>query len=61
MSERLLKKVSVSSEAELSVIKALQVECGMSAVSKLKTMMGDFEKSASAVIEYTNEDNSVEF
>ena len=38
LAERLLNKMSCNDEAEESVIKQLQVECGHNIVSKIKTM-----------------------
>lgn len=52
LAERLLKKLSVNDEAETSVIKGLQIECGLSVVSKLKTMFADMKKSAAIVSDF---------
>ena len=43
--ERLLNKKSCNDEAEESVIKQLQVECGHHTVSKIRTMYADISKS----------------
>ena len=45
LAERLLNKKSCNDEAEESVIKQLQVECGHNIVSKMKTMFMDISKS----------------
>ena len=61
LSERLLNKLSISDEAEESLIKLLQVECGLSAVSKIKTMFSDVSKSSSLLKEFrTDKGNAVE-
>ena len=45
LADRLLNKLSLNDEAEESVIKQLQVECGHNIVSKIKTMIADINKS----------------
>jgi hypothetical protein len=52
LASRLLDKTSISDEAELKMIKQLQVECGHNIVSKIKTMMQDIEKSKTIIEEF---------
>ena len=45
LADRLLNKLSVSTEAEEYTIKKLQIECGLNIISKIKTMYSDITKS----------------
>lgn len=54
LAQRLLNKLSVNQEAEESVIKQLQVECGLNIVSKIKTMVSDINKSKDLVAEFVD-------
>lgn len=54
LASRLLNKTSVSNEAEISMIKKLQVECGHNTVSKIRTMFEDGVKSEQVQKDYKN-------
>ena len=52
LAQRLLNKTSVSNEAELLMVKKLQVECGHNTVNKIKTMFEDVQKSQQTMSEF---------
>lgn len=57
LAQRLLNKTSVSNEAELLMVKKLQVECGHNTVNKIKTMFEDIQKSQQTMTEYRERTN----
>ena len=58
LADRLLNKLSLNDEAEESVIKQLQVECGHNIVSKIKTMFSDMNKSKDLVSDFVKHNNN---
>ena len=60
LASRLLDKTSISDEAELKMIKQLQVECGHNIVSKIKTMMQDIEKSKGIIEDFISKKHNTD-